>query len=77
MMLGEVQFISRRTYLPTVLSTPMLDHGGYSRSLFLECAADGQLALSSNILNVKILKNVLKNNLFLILNANVLTFRSL
>ena len=33
--------MSRRTYLSTVLSTPMPDHWGYSRSMFLECAADG------------------------------------
>ena len=33
--------MSRRTYLSTVLSTPMPDHWGYSSSMFLECAADG------------------------------------
>ena len=33
--------MSRRTYLSTVLSTPMPDHWGYARSMFLECAADG------------------------------------
>ena len=40
-MSGKVKFMSRRTYLSTVLSTPMPDHWGYSRSMFLECAADG------------------------------------
>ena len=46
-MLGKVQFMSRRTYLSTVLSTPMPDHWGYSRSMFLECAADGVLLFFS------------------------------
>ena len=36
--------MSRRTYLSTVLSTPMPDHWGCSRSMFLECAADGVFA---------------------------------
>ena len=33
--------MSRRTYLSTVLSTPMPDHWGCTGSMFLECAADG------------------------------------
>jgi len=31
------------------LSTPMPDHCGYSRSMFLECAADGMLTLINKI----------------------------
>ena len=34
--------MSRRTYLSTVLSTPMRDHCGCAGSMFLECAADGE-----------------------------------
>ena len=40
-MLGKVQFMSRRTYLSTVLSTPMPDHQGCAGSMFLMCLADG------------------------------------
>jgi len=35
--------MSRRTYLSTVLSTPMQDQCGCTRILFLECAADEAL----------------------------------
>ena len=37
-MLGKVKFMSRRTYLSTVLSNPMPYHWGYSSSMFLACA---------------------------------------
>ena len=38
-----------------ILSTPGQDHCGYSRSMFLECAADGMLTLINKIFYLEML----------------------
>ena len=60
--------MSRRTYLSTVLSTPIPDHRGYSRSMLLECAADGvfQSHFKSHTEPILIADKELQNNSLLL-----------